>query len=370
MNIRGACFQSLFSVALIAACSSNTKPGATVTGVTAGSTSAGGTTSAPSGGGSAGLATAGIPGSGGIILSVGGLPDGGGTDAGGTAGAGSKVKIIDTLPAGYTATDVGGYQRGAPLDQGSGGEGGDASDPSDNGNCGNILLGVVRDFKGANEGGHPDFEANIAGANVTPGLVASTLSPDGKPVYASQCEIGSAMLDPVRCPYGAQTTSAANFDQWYRNVQGVNAPYLISFFLQPEADGLFSFESLHYFPLDGAGFMGMGKEYTGELHNFGFTTELHTNFRYRGGEKFTFQGDDDVWVFINDKLAVDLGGLHAIEHGTVVLDDAATMLGITVGNVYTLDLFHAERHTDASTFRIDTNLSFVNCGTVVRKPPQ
>jgi len=28
-------------------------------------------------------------------------------------------------------------------------------------------------------------------------------------------------------------------------------------------------------------------------------------------------------------------------------------------------LFHAERHTTASTFRIDTNLSFVDCGTVL-----
>jgi fibro-slime domain-containing protein len=278
--------------------------------------------------------------------------------------------VIQTLPGDFTATDVGGFKRGEALQDGDGGAGGEANKPDDNGNCGNILLGVVRDFKGADEGGHPDFEANIMGANVTPGLVASTLGADGKPVYASQCEISAATLDATRCPYGAQTTSAMNFDQWYRNVPGVNDPYLISFFLQPEAGGLFTFESLHYFPLDGAGFMSMGKEYTGEYHNFGFTTELHTNFRYRGGEKFTFQGDDDVWVFVNDKLAVDLGGLHSMQHGTVVLDDAAAMLGITPGNVYPLDLFHAERHTDASTFRIDTNLSFVNCGTVVQKPPQ
>jgi len=332
----------------------------------AGSAGAGGTTALPGSGGTASLPSAGSGGSG-IDLSVGGSTDRGGDDAGG--GTGNMGKIVQTLPAGYTATDIGGYERGAALDPtGDDGAGGEGSG-EDNGNCGNILLGVVRDFKGANEGGHPDFEADIRGANVTPGLVGTTLGPDGKPVYASQCEISSAMLDMTRCPYDAQTTSAANFDQWYRNVPGVNDPYLIKFFLQPEPDGLFSFESLHYFPLDDAGFKGMGMEYTGELHNFGFTTELHTNFRYRGGEKFTFQGDDDVWVFINDKLAVDLGGLHSIQHGTVALDDAAAALGITAGNVYPLDLFHAERHTDASTFRIDTNLSFVNCGTVVRKPP-
>jgi hypothetical protein len=30
-----------------------------------------------------------------------------------------------------------------------------------------------------------------------------------------------------------------------------------------------------------------------------------------------------------------------------------------------LDLFHAERHAANSTFRVDTTLSFVNCGTVI-----
>jgi len=104
------------------------------------------------------------------------------------------------------------------------------------------------------------------------------------------------------------------------------------------------------------------------MHNFSFTTEIHTQFAYNGGETFKFQGDDDVWVFINGKLAVDLGGLHPAMLGTVSLDTSATMLGIQKGSVYDLDLFHAERHTDKSTFRIDTNLSFVNCGTVEMIP--
>jgi fibro-slime domain-containing protein len=46
----------------------------------------------------------------------------------------------------------------------------------------------------------------------------------------------------------------------------------------------------------------------------------------------------------------------------VTLDASATMLGIQRGGTYSLDLFHAERHTPQSTFRIDTNLAFVNCG--------
>jgi fibro-slime domain-containing protein len=51
------------------------------------------------------------------------------------------------------------------------------------------------------------------------------------------------------------------------------------------------------------------------------------------------------------------------------LDTEAKKLGITVGNNYDLDLFHAERHTDQSNFRVDTNLAFTNCGTIIEEPP-
>ena len=54
--------------------------------------------------------------------------------------------------------------------------------------------------------------------------------------------------------------------------------------------------------------MGFGNEY--QSHNFDFTAELHFNFQYRGGEKFTFKGDDDLWLFLNGKLAVDLRHPH------------------------------------------------------------
>jgi fibro-slime domain-containing protein len=48
----------------------------------------------------------------------------------------------------------------------------------------------------------------------------------------------------------------------------------------------------------------------------------------------------------------------------VNLDASAGDLGITPGNIYPLELFHAERHTNASNFRVDTTLAFVDCGTV------
>jgi fibro-slime domain-containing protein len=68
---------------------------------------------------------------------------------------------------------------------------------------------------------------------------------------------------------------------------------------------------------------------------------------------------------VNGKLALDLGGLHPKTTGKLDLDASAQNLGITKGNAYPLALFHAERHTDASNFRVDTTLAFTNCGTIV-----
>ncbi len=280
--------------------------------------------------------------------------------------AGPEGGIIMTLPMGYTPTDIGGYQLGEPL---SGADAGSAASTPTGGTCGNILLGVVRDFVGGTGvGQNPDFQGPLYGNNVTTGLVASLLGTDQKPVYASKCEEATVTSPmPPTCPFGPETTTKADFDQWYRYTQGVNLPFIVRLFFAPEANGLFTFQSSLFFPLDNAGF-GNTPGVTGndgKPHNFSFTTELHTQFKYGGGETFTFTGDDDVWVFINGNLAVDLGGLHVPESGSVNLDASAATFGLSKGNTYDLDLFHAERHDPGSNFRIDTNLSFVDCGVVV-----
>ncbi len=293
-----------------------------------------------------------------------------GGDAGsanGSGGAGSTTTPGPyMLPAGFTMTEKGGYMTGPAIT----GSAGSASGGASSSGCGTQILGVVRDFKGINEPmGHPDFE-HFAGNGASKGIVKPDLGSDQKPVY-SQAPT-QPFIDPVN---GQQTTTQANYDEWYRNTANVNKPYEVFFYFEPNANVL-TFQSLTFFPIDGVGWGDSCHEADADpktcppqAHNFGFTTEIHTRFNYKGGETFAFTGDDDLWVFINNKLAIDLGGLHPQASDSVSLDAAAKELGITVGNAYNLDLFHAERHTTASDFRVDTNLEFTNCGTIVPEPP-
>jgi fibro-slime domain-containing protein len=291
------------------------------------------------------------------------------------SGAGGSSASTNNLPdpSTFTKAEAGGYKLGPGLTGGSVDTG--LNGPSgDSAGCG-MIVGVVRDFKGScacdasanksctclrEQGGHPDFEA-YQGADATTGLVAPDLGTDQKPVYASKCEPGVQKGGP--CPYGPETTSKTYYDQWYRVTPDVNLPFLVYFLFAP-AGNIVTFNSQLFFPLDGAGFGNSGTGEDGKVHNFGFTTEVHTKFKYAGGETFTFTGDDDLWVFINGKLAIDLGGLHPAQSRTINLDMAAGMLGISTGKTYPLDLFHAERHTVASHFRVDTTLTFVDCGTI------
>ncbi len=196
------------------------------------------------------------------------------------------------------------------------------------------LTGTIRDFKAKEQsGGHPDFQKAIA---TEKNLVTTQLGADQKPVYA-------------KASGGTTTTTGKeSFDQWYRNVPGVNQSQEHSITLDRQSNGTYKYQSNDFFPINGKLF---GNYSNGK--NFHFTYEIHTQFTYQAGQTFVFSGDDDVWVYINGRRVIDLGGVHASQSETVNLDS----LGLTVGQTYDLDFFFAERHTTQSNFTITTNIA-------------
>lgn len=239
--------------------------------------------------------------------------------------------------------------------------------------CDTKLEVIFRDFNAS----HPDFEEAFAGQDdLGCELVMPTLdTAGGKRQPTFQASIGTGqrqiMNGRVTCitpwPYTPQNgviQSATTFADWYNDVPGTNITIEATLDLTPSNSGTYVFDSAGtpgFFPLDGQGF----DEQT-QGHNFHFTTEAHVRFGYKGGELFTFSGDDDLWIFVNGKLALDLGGLHSPLTATLDFDAQAAALGISPNNTYNMDIFHAERHTSASNFRIETNISCFTKVVVVR----
>jgi len=156
--------------------------------------------------------------------------------------------------------------------------------------------------------------------------------------------------------------SSATFDQWYNTTDGVNKelPGMIPLVDTPPGSGISVYDSSAFFPIDGQGFGNT----VGQTHNYHFTIEIHVKFQYEAGQKFTFRGDDDLWIFVNGKLALDVGGQHQALKGEIDFDAKAVALDIVAGGSYPMDIFHAERQTTASNFRIETN---IKCFTRVVK---
>ncbi|MET0592312.1 MAG: hypothetical protein ABW133_06415, partial [Polyangiaceae bacterium] len=268
--VRSSC---LVLAALLFACGSDGTKGAENAGGSGGSGGsisggAGGTGGSGSGAtGGAGM-TGGSGGAGGTIIIT---TDSGLSDGGGIGGSGPGFGD-GGLPPDFTKTDKGGYKVGDPIPTNGMV---DAGTPGGSGRCNSTLIGVVRDFNDT----HRDFERLCCGD--TRGALTTMIDGDRKPVYSGTGPTNGTNNGPELM------SGPTEFNQWYRNVDGVNSPFIIYLFFVPGTGGVYTFHSSQFFPLDGKGFGNQNRN-----HNFHFTTELHTQFKYNGGETFHFTGDD------------------------------------------------------------------------------
>ncbi len=214
---------------------------------------------------------------------------------------------------------------------------------------------------------------------------------DHKPVYLRQsCHptaLPSAANDWTKCTL--TTYDADSFEQWYRDVPGTNTPVVETLTLGKIANDAYQFDSAAeepdggpsknsdgFFPID---FLGdQGEACNGDPHNFSFTSEVRYWFEYHAGAPPTlsFSGDDDVFVFVNHQLALDLGGIHGVENGCITVgydpadggsdvspacaalgldwshQDVSPVTGLVDGSIYEIAVFQAERNTCGSNYKL------------------
>jgi fibro-slime domain-containing protein len=252
------------------------------------------------------------------------------------------------------------------------------------------MNGVARDFRARNAaGGHPDFElAPAAGLGHYVGMVQDQLDSDGKPVMAStgyrvsaewrdsgsrmisrpRSYINSVVGDVMGACSGVQggcSTTAANFAQWYRDIPGVNMSALVPLDLtRTTGTNVYVFDDqtdTHYqgmgfFCVNGRLFDGGNGGAQGGNRNYDFTYTIDANFTFHPnqGQYFAFSGNDDIWVFVDGKLVVDLGGMHANLLQRIDMDRLNWLVD---GHDFNLKMFYAQRNRPTANLHVETSIS-------------
>ena len=225
---------------------------------------------------------------------------------------------------------------------------------------------------------NPEFECDHQGG-VRTGMVGTTLDTDKKIVAGSNPQNylnnyikywyrdwNDGAKNDFTIPTYTQTGGSAPFNATIQYTGITSVAYDTAFKniviedslpFRHIGNGVYEYRDDSFFPIDGRGFGNEGKN-----HNFSFTMELQTTFIMKPGLTFNFRGDDDVWAFINNKLVMDLGGIHSAANGSFQTDNIS---GLTVGQEYPFSLFFAERHTTGSHIWITSNIVSTHIATEV-----
>ncbi|MBN1758901.1 MAG: fibro-slime domain-containing protein [Chitinispirillaceae bacterium] len=179
------------------------------------------------------------------------------------------------------------------------------------------------------------------------------------------------------------TLNSTKLEEWFETYtfpDGTTNDTCIDLYMTKGYDGRWTFDSDAtggFFPLDNFDNPNNIKyldrtdpnDATGTMHNFHFTMEMHMQFVYHQGIglEFDFRGDDDVWIFVNNILAIDLGGLNYKAYDTLFLDKDREKLQLVDGELYNLDIFFAERNPVGSNLLIRTTMDLRNSSELYYK---
>jgi fibro-slime domain-containing protein len=245
------------------------------------------------------------------------------------------------------------------------------------GQCGYAIALVVydwsytrNDFEFHTYAGNPNGTVSGSGAVNNGSIVNGCRDP--KPTLGMVKEsLGS---DGLPVPNGKGKCKNAKVKEWFKKDPIVNNMKCIDLPMELTDAGLWQYDSYTYdnsrvfFPINDFNPWG-DQKLTARVvlkngtvptipgkQNFHFCSQTKGEFIYNAGQKFTFSGDDDFWLFVDGKLALDLGGVHPLVAGNLILDDLATKWKWEEGSSHELAIFHCERNTDGSNFKIQSNI--------------
>lgn len=189
--------------------------------------------------------------------------------------------------------------------------------------------------------------------------------------------------------------SADNSTISYGNTTASGAKDALYYYSAPQQNSGYGF-----FPFD------YNRGSSAEAYNFGFGMRVDVPFNLGGDEghygqikgtdgtyvdqKFTFTGDDDVWVYIDGKLVLDLGGDHqkasgsinfaggrgtgtvSVTTGSNTLNSATRNTSFSITNddptvEHTLTMFYVERGMVESNLSFDFNFAPIGNELIVDK---
>lgn len=156
--------------------------------------------------------------------------------------------------------------------------------------------------------------------------------------------------------------------RWFKAVDGKSKSYAGELTLNYKADGMeFSYYSDNFYPLDEVDF-SEGDFANEDGHNHLFTMSFAIPIRVlaSGEERFKVMADDDTFVFVGDRLAIDLGGIHETAKGEIWINEQGKVyvaigeqdlgfagINVEAGENTMIRIFHADRDARSSEFGID-----------------